>query len=230
MSIPVDDTSLIARGDGLWSICEPFSLFGARFGRRMMLLSRNGVTGVLSPNKGLRETIHASLGRDWDVDYLIAPTGFHDTYFYEVSREYPAARHLVSAAFPQRLVETETLENAWPEAWKDDLVPYPIDGMPRVQETVIYDRVNQTLLVSDLVFFFDASWDPWSKTFARLAGVYGKPRLSRLFRMMIKDKRAFMMSLEPLLDLPLRNILPAHGKAILGDGQAVMTDLYAQIA
>lgn len=133
MSIPVDDTSLIVRGDGLWPICEQFSLFGARLGRRMILLSRNGVTGALSPNQGLRKTTNASLGRDWDVDYLIAPIGFHDTYF-GVTQEYPAARRLVSAAFPQRLVETETLENAWPEVWKDDLVPYPIDGMPKTSK------------------------------------------------------------------------------------------------
>ena len=42
----VDDEELVLRGPGLWSVCEPFKLLGARFGRRMVIVTRNGLTGV----------------------------------------------------------------------------------------------------------------------------------------------------------------------------------------
>jgi hypothetical protein len=229
MRATVDDESWMERGLGLWSFCEPFSLLGARFGRRMVVVSRKGRTGVFSPNRGVRRTIESNLGADAKVDFLIAPTAFHDTYFAEAAGDYPKAGRLVSPAFPKGLVEAESLADSWPEEWQEALVPYPIQGMPGVQETVFFDRSTKTLIVSDLVFYFDASWDFWTKTFVRLSGVYGKPRMSRLFRMCIKDKAAFKASLQPLLELPVEHILPSHGKAVLGGGQMVMARLFDEV-
>ena len=229
MSATVDDENWMERGPGLWSLCEPFSLLGARFGRRMVVASRNGRTGVFSPNCGVRRTIESSLGVDVKVDFLIAPTAFHDTFFAEAARDYPEAGRLVSPAFPEGLVETDSLADCWPEEWQEVLVPFPIQGMPRVQETVFFDRANHTLIVSDLVFYFDAKWDMWTKTFVRLSGVYGRPKMSRLFSMCIKDKTAFKASLEPLLELPIENILPSHGKVVLGGGQAVLSRLFNEL-
>jgi hypothetical protein len=166
------------------------------------------------------------LGTDAKIDFLIAPTAFHDTFFAEAARDYPKASRLVSPAFPEGIVEAESLADSWPEEWQETLVPYPIHGMPRVQETVFYDRSTQSLIVSDLVFYFDATWDFWTKAFTRLSGVYGKPSLSRLFRMCIKDKSAFKASLEPLLELPIENILPSHGKVVLGGGKSVLLRLF----
>jgi hypothetical protein len=229
MSAIVDDERWTERGPGLWSQCEPFTLLGARFGRRMVVVSKNGRTGVFSPNRGVRRTIESNLGVDVMVDFLIAPTAFHDTFFAEAASDYPKAGRLVSPAFPEVVVKTESLADSWPEEWKEALVPYALQGMPRVQETVFFDRDTRSLIVSDLVFYFDANWDLWTKTFVRLSGVYGKPRMSRLFRMCIKDKAAFKASLEPLLELPIENIIPSHGKAVIGGGQSVLARLFDEV-
>ena len=224
----VDDETFTSRGEGIWSICEPFELLGARFGRRMVVVKRNGWTGIVTPGQHVRRSIEAGFGGDFPVHGLIALTAFHDTFFLESTEAYPDARRMVSAAFDAGVPDTLEVHAAWPDCWRDELVLYPIDGMPKVQETVVYDRANQTLIVSDLFFYFDASWDLWTKTFFRMAGAYGKPRMSRLFRLCIKDRAAFKRSLAKLLDLPIRQILPSHGKIVDRDCHRVLKGLLSQ--
>ncbi len=225
----VDDENWVERGDGLWSLCERFHIMGARFGRRMVMVKRNGWTGVFSPGSQLKSSVEAGFGKDVLIDGLIAPTAFHDTYFSEAAAAFPKAQRLVSAAFGKAVPDTCDLTEGWPEPWRNELTPFLLAGMPKVQESVIYDRLNQTLIVSDLFFYFDSSWDPWTKAFVRLAGAYGKPRISRLFRLCIQDRNAFKESVQPLLDLPIRQILPSHGKVVEGNGHRVLKDLLGQL-
>ena len=185
--------------------------------------------GFFSPNQHLKRTLDAGFGRSFQVDCLIAPTAFHDTFFAEAVSSYPNAERLVSAAFPSGAAETAEIISSWPDAWKETLIPFAIDGMPKIQETVFFDKETSTLLVSDLFFNFDESWDLWTKTFMRMVGAFGAPRMSRLFRMCIKDKQAFKKSMEPLLDLPVENILPSHGRVVLGGGRSVLLDLYQRV-
>ena len=225
----VDDERLVERGPGIWSLCEPFKLLGASFGRRMVIVSRNGLTGVFSPNQDLKRTMDTAFGESFQVDCLIAPTAFHDTYFAEAVSSYPDAKRLVSAAFPSGVDDTAEIHQSWPDAWKETLIPFAIDGMPKIQETVFFDKETSTLVVSDLFFNFDENWDLWTKTFTRMVGAFGEARMSRLFRLCIKDKKALKKSMEPLLELPVENILPSHGKVVLGSGRSVLLGLYERV-
>ncbi len=231
MSLPVDDRDPTQRAEGLWTQTVPFRLLGAQFGRRSVLLYRNGLRALFSPNLGSQSFVSATCGSNTEIDYLIAPTWFHDTHFAQAIADHPHAKALVSPSFPSMpKLSLHSLEDAFPEEWRDAVTPYPIGGMPKIQEIVFYDRESGTLLISDLIFNFDATYDAWSRGFFRVMDAFGRPRMSRLFRSYIKDKTAFQESLKPLLELPIKQILPSHGKVILADSKDALQAIHDQVS
>ena len=224
--MPVDDTRVTQRGNGLWSATEPFSLLGARFGRRMVIVSRNGVSALFSPHQSSRRILDESLGREFKVDFLIAPTGHHDTFFTDAAKEFPDAKRLTSGAFPRGVIDSVPLVDGFPREWDGVILPFLLDGMPRAQETVFYDRENETLIVSDFLFFFDENWGGWSRLMFRLAGMYGRPKMSRYFQFLVRDRGAFKRSLESLLPLKISHIIPSHGKVISENASGILQEAY----
>ena len=108
MELLVDDTKVTERGTGLWSVSGPFSLLGARFGRRMVIVSRNGVSALLSPNRLSRRILDESFGREFKVDFLIAPTAYHDTFFSDAAKEFPDAKCTAAASDALLTIENRT--------------------------------------------------------------------------------------------------------------------------
>jgi hypothetical protein len=223
---PVDDLqAAVKRGPGLWTLTAPLSILGASFGRRMVIVSHDGHTGLISPVPASPAALAAALGPDAEVHSLIAPTAFHNFGLAEAARSHPEAACLVVPGVRDPGRPTQPLADAFPAAWQEVLQPFPLSGMPRVNETVIYDRRSRSLLVSDLVFNFDRAWDPWSRMIFALAGCGGRPRMSRLFRASIRDRAAFRASLAPVLALPLAQIIPAHGRLVTRNPEALLQRL-----
>ena len=62
----------------------------------MVVASRNGISALFSPIPSSQKILSESLGKEFKVDYLIAPTANHDTFFAGVAEEFPQAVCLTS--------------------------------------------------------------------------------------------------------------------------------------
>lgn len=77
----------------------------------------------------------------------------------------------------------------------------PIEGMPKVNEHVVYHPRSKTLVVADLCFNFESSMPTTARVFFRaVAGIREYPGMSRFFRWMIRDREAFECSLQGIFE------------------------------
>ena len=67
------------------------------------------------------------------------------------------------------------------------------------------------------------------EVFFRLLGCYGSPKMNRVFRFHIRNRAAFKRSMEPLLSLGIRKILPSHGKVISHDANGALYRIFESL-
>jgi hypothetical protein len=116
----------------------------------------------------------------------------------------------------------------WP-ADETGLLPHPIDGMPRVNEVAFHHPTSRSLILADWMMYFPGSGRPlWTRLFLRIFGWVPGPRVSRLYRTMIRDREAFDRSTAALPSLPLDRILPAHGVPLEHDPNDTLVSLRRQ--
>lgn len=165
------------------------------------------------PSHALVEQLRA-LG---PVRWLVVPNCFHHLGAPAAAARFPEARvvgpqsalrrnealrvhvDLHGAEFGERLPEFEVL---------------PLQGVPFLDETVLYHRPTQTLLGADIVLRADAK-DHWTwRWAARITGCYDRVRVPPDVRRTIPDKAAAARSIRAMLDRPARRLLVGHADVV----------------
>ena len=220
-------------GDALEEIV-PGRAWGARqalrFGpiglttRMTVLRLGDGGLWVHSPVTPTPERIAAirALG---PVRHVVAPNLSHHLFFGEFLQAFPDARGYLApglAAKRPDLARWPTLPAAEAAPWAGELSSTFIAGLPQIDETVWFHRPTGTLVVTDLLFNFGADTRGLGRLAARLLGVYRRPGMSRTMRWLVKDRAAFRRSVEPLLELDVRRIVPAHGDVVSDDARGAL--------
>lgn len=226
MSTPVA-SGVMQLAPGVWSVGMQVRLgLGMSIPARTVILARpNGGLVLISPTRFDAATEQAidALGR---VEFIVAPNGFHHLFARKAATRWPQARVLASKAIA---VKQPDLEARWLDDAADELAPgiraFPIRGMPKVQEWVIWHEASRTLVVADL-FFNLTDADTWLTGLAlRAFGTYKRFAMSRFFLSGVKDGEAFVASLEPLLALPIERLVVGHGEPIMTDAAQRMAAL-----
>ena len=200
---------------------------GMQIGHRMTIVRlRSGALLVHSPvdlNPGLQAEVEG-LG---PVGFVVSPSLMHDLWLAGWLHAYPGAAFLAPPSFgarggtPRR---PEVLRETMP-AWEGDIDVVPLGGAPRVNEVAMFHRASRTLLVADLVF--NLSGGPWlSRIMLRLNGVYGRLGPSRLFRSVIRDRRAFRASLDQVLAWDFDRLVPGHGAIVESGARAALASAF----
>ena len=103
-----------------------------------------------------------------------------------------------------------------------------VGGLPKVRERVFFHRPSKTLIVADLLFNLPPEVGKWTLGFMRaMAGMRGYPGMSRLFRLCIKDRSAFVASMREIAALDFERIVVAHGEPIVDDAKRQFLGLMA---
>ena len=214
-----------AIADQLWITRFPLRQAGCEIGRMVTVIrlaSGELVIHSTAPFEPAQVEALEALGRP---RWLVEATLFHDTYVAEGRRAFPNLPYLAPPGFPDSF-ESTPLDPA-PVEWGDELEVYPLAGMPKVREHLLYHRPTGTLIVADL--FFNLVPDTWTRLFFRaVSGIREFPAMSRLFRLMIRDREAFGRSLEPVRALPLERIIVAPGEPVLEDARATLERVLAR--
>ena len=206
--------------ENLWVLPYPLRLLGANF-RRMVTVVRLG-SGQLAihstgPFTAAEVAAISGLGRP---GWLLEAMRRHDTFSKRGREAFPGIPFLAPEGFA-RIVgfPTEPLLPA-PAAWGDELEVLRLEGMPSLQEHVVFHRPSRTLIVADLVFNFGPDVSAWTRFLVLCAvGARHQPGMSRPFRLAIKDKAAFQRSLQALMRWDFERVIVGHGDMIETEGK-----------
>jgi hypothetical protein len=183
---------------------------GVKLRARTTILKLDDGLLVHSPAPPTVESIKelARLGR---VRWLVIPNTFHHLGTPEASARYPDATIVgpasVTTKYPgMKLDDIRTF--AHPE-----LTLIPLDGVPFLDETLLYHRPTQTLIGTDIALRADAA-DHWTwRWAARITGCYQKLRVPPDVKKKV-DKVAAAATIRAIRGLAIERLIVAHGEVV----------------
>lgn len=165
------------------------------------------------PSEGLVKQL-VDLG---EVSWLVVPNCFHHLGTPAAAAAFPDAKILGprSAAVrnPQLRIDADIHEPRFTEA-VPEFALFPLDGVPFLDETLLYHRPTETLFGADVVLRADEH-DHWSWRFAaRITGCFKRVCVPPDVRKKVADTKAASRSLHALQALPIKRLIVAHGAVI----------------
>ncbi len=201
-------------GEGAWLKQFSLKLLGAEFNRTVTVFhldEGNVLVHSTGPFTEEDYRFFESLGHHI---HFVDATCFHDTLTKKVLQAAPEANFYAPEGFSVKDDRLKPITALTP-ILGDAIEMIPLLGMPKVNEVEFYDRRNGILVIADLIFNFTES-GAWTRGFVRAtAGIREYPGMSRMFRMLIRDKPAFQESIDQLRALDFDKLVFGHGQPIL---------------
>ncbi|MFL6568324.1 MAG: hypothetical protein ACJ8LI_04095, partial [Chthoniobacterales bacterium] len=208
--------------ENIWTQRYPLPLLGSNFGRTVTIIRLGSGKLVIHSTAPFTATDIQSIRQLGEPGWLLDATLFHDTFAKEGCRGFERAPYLAPPGFREVTgVQTRGLCPA-PAEWADELQVFPLAGMPKVQEHVFFHRPSRTLIVCDFFFHFGPSASAWTRFLVRhVMRLRDGVGMSLFFRLMIRDRAAFIESVRPILACDFERIVVGHGDIIDVDAQNV---------
>jgi hypothetical protein len=203
-------------GDGIWTVPAPLRYCGLLFNTRMTVcrLSDGGLV-VIAPIRG-SEDLTASIDALGPVRAIITPNLMHHLYVGEWMEAYPDAMSYGPPGLAAKRPDLAFSHQLGPElddVLGDDLLHFPIAGIPKLNESVFVHRQSRTLIATDLCFFMPKATG-LTGLFASLTGIKKRPRCEPSVRILIQDKGAFRASLQPLRAMAFQHLSMCHDSVL----------------
>lgn len=199
----------------IWASERPVWFRGVRLRARTSVIRvDDGRLLIYSPAPPSEDWVKqvAALGK---VSWLVVPNCFHHLGTPAAAAAFPAAKVLAprsaGAKNPKLRIDVEIREPSFTELMPE-LVLIPLEGVPFLDETLLYHRPTETLLGADVVLSADES-DHWTwRLAARVLGCYKRARVPHDVK--IADTEAASRSLHALGALTIQRLVVAHGNVI----------------
>lgn len=169
------------------------------------------------------DTLAQAIAALGEVTLIIAPNNFHNIFLRKTCERYPQAQLWGSPGLPKKkpdLVFTGILDKGARPPWSDVLAPFFLDGAPGMSETIFIHRPSKTLIAVDSFFNLRSAKNGFSRFMLKFTSSYGKAAQSRIWRMMVKDKKAMAESTRPLFAEDFERVVMAHGAVLTEDAKA----------
>jgi Domain of unknown function (DUF4336) len=209
--------------ENLWHAQCTFTANGVPISSRMTVArlpgSRLWLHSPIPIDRSLRRDIEA-LGT---VRYVVAPCKMHHLFVADCAAAFPQAELFGAPGLRAKRRDLATMQELPPAAsapWHPDLEHLQIDGIPIGNETVWFHRPSETLIVTDLVQWWqgDLAWP--SACYAWLTGVRRRLAVPRTVRAFVRDREALRLSTDRMLAWPFSRIVMAHSAVIETDARA----------
>ncbi len=212
----------------LWAVASPQSFLGLHLGTRMTVVRlRDGSLLVHSPI-ALTPSLKAEVALLGPVRHIVAPSQAHHLYAGEWQDAYPDALLHAAVGLAMRrkdlAIDRELRGDAQAD-WDSDLETTFLDGT-LLNETVFFHRPSRSLIVADLIENFQTSPHWPTRTYLKLAGIHGRPGLSRGLRLIFRDKKRARRSIDEMLGWDFDRVVLAHGEIIESGGRDAVRDAY----
>lgn len=168
------------------------------------------------------DTLAQAIAALGEVTLIIAPNNFHNLFLRKACDRYPQAEIWGAPGLPKKkpdLVFTGLLDKGARPPWSDVLAPFFLEGAPGMAETVFIHRPSKTLIAVDSFFNLRSARNGFSRFMLKFTSSYGKAAQSRIWRMMVKDRKAMAESTRPLFAEDFERIVMAHGEVLADDAK-----------
>jgi len=216
--------------EGVWIAEAPLRFYGVEFGTRMTVVRLgDGGLWLYSPialDGGLR----AALARLGPVQHVVSPNKLHHFYLSGAHEAWPHARfHAPPGLAAKRpdLAFDAALGDAPPPEWAAELDQAIVRGSRLMEEVVFLHRASRTLLVADLCEHFGPHSPPLTRLVARVARMYGRPRMPPDWQLSFRDAASRRASFERVLGWDFDRVILAHGKLLASGAHRVFEREYA---
>lgn len=202
---------------GLWCATHRFKSMGLELSSRMTVVRFADHALWLHSPIPLTDALRTELNALGRVRWIVAPNLAHHLFAGDALAAYPEAElwgaHGLKKKRPD-LTALCALPKEGLSDWAPELDQVFVEGMPLVQETVWFHRASGTLIATDLCMWFQGTW-PWpSRAYGHLNGVMNGLAVSRLVRLVTKDKPAAAGSCQRILAWPIKRVVMAHDTII----------------
>ena len=200
----------------------PLRAFGIDFRRYVTLLRlTDGRLVIHSTAPFTAEDVEA-IRRFGEPSWLVEATLMHDSFARQASAAFPHVPYLAPASFA-KLSGVPTLPfDPPPPDWAGEIEVLKIDGLRKINEHVFFHLGSHTLVLADLLFHFHADSRGWSRFFAqRIMRLPQLSGISAFFRLMIRDQKAFALSMEKISQWDFDQIVVGHGEPIQNDAKLI---------
>ena len=206
--------------ENLWVLEYPLRHFGVDQGRRVTVIRLTSGEIALHSTAPFTPDDVEAVRKEGHPAWLLEAMLLHDTYTKEGMTAFGGTPLLAPEGFAESSgIPAQPLTPA-PEAWKGELEVLALAGMPKIREHVFYHTASRTLIVADLIFNMRPK-GPWARfVWHWLAGLQDRPGMTRIFRLMVKDRAAFKESVQKMLQWEFDRIIPGHGEVIETGGKA----------
>jgi hypothetical protein len=201
----------------IWATERPVWFGGVRLRARTSVIrlddGRLLVHSPAPPSDGLAKQM-ADLG---EVSWLVVPNCFHHLGTPAAAAAFPDAKILgpksAGARNRELRIDVDIREPKFTQA-VPEFALIPLEGVPFLDETLLYHRPTETLFGADVVLRGDEN-DHWSFRFAaRITGCFKRLRVPPDVKNKVADKQAAARSLKALQALPIKRLVVAHGNVI----------------
>ncbi len=201
----------------IWASERPVWFSGARMRVRTSVIRlEDGRLLVHSPaplSDGLLKQMK-DLG---EVGWLVVPNRWHHLGTPEAANAFPDAKVLgpksAAARNPKLRIDVDIRERKFAEALPEFAL-FPLEGVPYLDETLLYHQPTETLFGADVVLRGDEN-DHWSMRFgARITRCFKRLSVPPDVRNKVRDKEAASRSLAALKNLPIKRLIVGHGVVI----------------
>lgn len=207
----------------------PLALAGTRIGRTVTLIRLSSGKVVIHSTAAFSREDLVAISNFGTPAAMIEATLLHDTFAQRARDLFPTIPYFVPPGFPNQSTLSATSLAEPPAWWNGELEVLPLEGMPQVHEHVLFHLSSRTLIVADSVFTLDSSEHWWTRFFFRnIAGIKQPPGMSRFFRMLIRDRKAFQRSVQNVMIRDFDRVIVAHGEMIEHDGKAKLARAWSE--
>ena len=204
----------IQLNETLWTVPSPLSVLGIiRLNTRMTIIRLQGGGLWIHSPIPWTEDLDNEIRELGQIKFIVAPSCFHHMFVGPWKEHHPQAKICAPTGLVKKRPDLQidhTLQNDGQTLWHD-IDCMEIQGMPFVQEHLFFHKDSQTLLVTDLFFFLPHA-KGFTAFYAWLNGVKNTMATPLLFKSAIKDRAAFMGSIESLRPIAntVQNISLCH--------------------
>jgi len=213
----------------LWVNEVHFPLMGINFGNRMtcVRLSDNSMW-LHSPTRFVKSTYEKTekLG---NIKYLITPSLMHNLFVMDWKKHQPDVQIIAPAQVKKVTADIhfddQTIDHI-NQLFNREISCIPIKGIPLLQEYAFIHHSSKTLILTDLAFNFGNQTSGWTKLFLKLYGAYNKFGPTITVRASVKDKTAFVNSIQYIAAQDFNRIIVSHGNIVENNGNAIFTEAF----
>ena len=182
-----------------------------------MTVMSTGAGLVLHSPVQLDSDEFASIERLGRVHAIIAPNLYHHLHIRECTALFPEARVLVPDGLEAKIGPVERAE----VMASDGVVNLPngiehlvVAGHRMLRETLMFHRPTASLVTADLLYNYHPEHFPAEKTFFRLIGCYGAPKVAFYHRISLESPNVASALIATVRRWKPRRIVMSHGRMI----------------